>query len=58
MTEKSLNERAKEALVGCMENNYMLPSSVAEIGKAYAAILTAEAAVNQLSEAVNAIKEL
>lgn len=43
MESKTLNDRAKEAVVTCMEHNQADPGVVAELGKAYAAILDAEA---------------
>lgn len=42
MEEKTLTDRAKEAVVTCMERNSADAESVAELGKAYAAIITAD----------------
>lgn len=42
MEGKTLNDRAKEAVVTCMEASKDEPGAVAELGKAYAAIITAE----------------
>lgn len=55
---KSLNDRAKEALVNAMEGFLSEPMAVAELGKAFASVVTAEATASQLSEAVSALKEL
>ena len=38
MESKTLNDRAKEAVVTCMEHSQADPDAVAELGKAYAAI--------------------
>lgn len=43
MESKTLNDRAKEAVVTCMEHSQAEPMAVAELGKGFAAILDAEA---------------
>lgn len=48
MEEKTLTERAKETLVYCMERSEADPEAVAELGKAYAAIITAEVPGNTI----------
>lgn len=58
MESKTLNERAKEAVVTCMEQSLAEPMAMAELGKAYAAIATAEMPANAAKEIGELFKQL
>lgn len=56
MESKTLNDRAKEAVVTCMEHSQADPEAVADLGKAYAAITMAEIPANTAKEFRELIK--
>lgn len=58
MESKTLSDRAKEAVVTCMEHNQADPGVVAELGKAYAAITMAEMPANAAKEIGEPFKQL
>lgn len=58
---KSLTYRAEEALVKAMEANEAEPMVLAELGKAFAAVVTAGApasTLERLPELLNAIEDM
>lgn len=58
MEDKTLTDRAKEAVVTCMEHNQAEPMAVAELGKAFAAIIEAEAKQSAMSISTELIDEI
>lgn len=58
MEDKTLTDRAKEAVVTCMEHNQAEPEAVAALGKAYAAIAMVEMPANAAKEFGELLKQL
>lgn len=58
MESKTLNDRAKEAVVTCMEHSQAEPTAVAELGKAFAAIIETEAKQSAMSISTELIDEI
>ncbi len=58
MAEKTLTDRAKEVVVTCMGYCDGSPNALAELGKAYAAILTAEAVAASADKGLALLAEI